>query len=145
MSSLANRKCCVCHTSFSHTIGQKMELNDDVKVENVNRILNKKFSKGDILCGTCRALFYQKKAIATEEELNQRLTGTESVSDLDFHIVQETPPAPVELVEMEFQRVVSTHAYCFLCGLSEKVVTVPFKGRLQIFARKRIFVPKGNS
>lgn len=52
--------------------------------------------------------------------------------------------ADVELVELPFPRVVSTHGYCFLCGSSTYIISVPIQARLQVFQNRKIFVPNGN-
>ena len=49
-----------------------------------------------------------------------------------------------ECVEMSFQKVVSTHEYCFVCGSKKNFTIVPFDARQQAFTKKQIFIPNGN-
>lgn len=45
---------------------------------------------------------------------------------------------------MPFSRVVSTHAYCFICNSKKNISVVPCEARQQAFVKRRIFIPKGN-
>ena len=45
---------------------------------------------------------------------------------------------------MAFARTVNTHAYCFLCKSRENIGSVPLNARLQVFIKKRIFIPYNN-
>lgn len=54
-----------------------------------------------------------------------------------------------EKVELPFNRVISTHNYCFVCGFGKKqpettLRRVPLEARIQVFTLKRLFIPKGN-
>lgn len=144
MTTVKHPRCCVCKILLQQTSGQRMMLNTEENVRNVKQVFDKDVFFGDTLCGNCRLIFYRKKADAAEEELSQRSSRAGSSQDAPFHVVDRPASPSVEVVEIEFPRVVSTHKYCFLCGSSNKIVTVPFQVRQQIFARKRIFIPKGN-
>jgi hypothetical protein len=133
-------RCCACNRVLKSMSGQTMELHSLVPVNYAKRIFNKEdIAVGDIVCPQCRPIYFQKRAEETEKELDEKLEA----DDPTFELV-ETPKKPqTELVEMEFLRVVATHGYCFLCGETKNIVTVPFEARKQTFARKQIFVPKG--
>lgn len=145
MTSMMNR-CCVCEgplkDTHGHGHGQTMQLHSLVQINFVKRVFEKDdVSMGSTLCGKCRANFYKKRAEEAKEELDQK----SEEEDPTFHYVGRSERSQsTELVEMEFPRVVATHRYCFLCGSSERIITVPFQARQQTFVRKRIFVPKGN-
>ncbi|XP_015125200.1 uncharacterized protein LOC107046987 [Diachasma alloeum] len=64
-----------------------------------------------------------------------------SIEDPSF-IIRE--PVDLDLIEMPFSRVVSTHKYCCLCGSPSEINTVPSQARLQSFQVKKILIPKGN-
>lgn len=144
MATAKNPRCCNCNIFLHHTSGQRMELHNETSVENVKLFFGKDVSLGDFLCNACRRLFYEKQSISAEEELSKRSSSTESSKDPTFHVA-ERPTSTIEFVEIELPRVVSTHAYCFLCGLFDHIVTVPFRVRQQIYTQKRIFVPKGKT
>lgn len=139
-------KCCTCQAILSKTGGQKMELRTDFLVQNVKRVLVKDVQIGDILCSFCRTNFYKKKAAEAERDMDQGAgpSHASTSQDPDFHVSENIPKDAVQMVEINFPRVVSTHKYCFLCSHSETLVVVPFQTRQQIFSLKRIFVPKGN-
>ena len=46
---------------------------------------------------------------------------------------------------MPFKRVVSTRSNCFICYSREDLHDVPFKARMQVFIKKRIFIPRRNT
>ena len=49
-----------------------------------------------------------------------------------------------EYIEMPFARIISTHRYCFVCGVTKNIVNVPAETRKQVFIMRRLYVPKGN-
>lgn len=142
--SAKNPKCCTCNVYLNKTIGLKLELNTQLAVQSVKRLLHKNVSLGDTLCNKCRSMFYRKRAIEAEEQFNQEAGPSHGRKSPDpsYHHVETKSLTSVDLIEIPFPRVVSTHKYCILCRSSHKIVTVPFEARQQIFSSKRIFVPK---
>lgn len=67
-----------------------------------------------------------------------------STGDPSFVVAPRKETMEVEVVEMPFHRVVSTHAYCFICASVTGIETVPFEARIQVFVDKRIYIPGGN-
>ena len=66
------------------------------------------------------------------------LTTDSSTNDPSEMYVERIPIDPIEQVEMPFNRVLSTHNYCFICGYEYRnnLIDVPIKARLQTFARR---------
>ncbi|XP_058809857.1 uncharacterized protein LOC131675049 [Phymastichus coffea] len=64
-----------------------------------------------------------------------------SGSDPTFIAVETTE---IEMVSMPFARVVVTHKYCFMCKDTNDLQDVPFDARVQVFVKKRIFIPRRN-
>lgn len=50
----------------------------------------------------------------------------------------------VECVEMPFNRVAISHGYYFICKSRIDLHNVPFATRMQVFTKRRIFIPKRN-
>lgn len=83
----------------------------------------------------------QRSATVISSQSSTVLLSQSSTDDPSF-VAQE--PVNIELVEMPFPRIVSTHKYRFLCRSSSPIFTVPSQARLQAFRKRRIFIPKGN-
>ena len=50
-----------------------------------------------------------------------------------------------DMIEMPINRTVSTHSYCCICFKSDiKSRVIPLEARLQVYMKKRIFIPKEN-
>lgn len=89
-------------------------------------------SQGDCLQQSSPGVFSQ----------NSTVTHSQSSTDDPSFVVKE--PVNIELIEMPFPRVVSTHKHCFLCYSSSTTITVPSQARLQAFQKRKLFIPKGN-
>ena len=50
----------------------------------------------------------------------------------------------IEKITMPFQRVISSKSYCFICKSIKDIHDVPFNARIQVFVKRRIFIPKRN-
>ena len=53
-------------------------------------------------------------------------------------------PKSTELIEMPYKRVVATEAQCFVCGSTKGRSRVSPQLRVQVFLKRRLFVPKNN-
>lgn len=56
----------------------------------------------------------------------------------------EVEPINVPMVSMNFDRVIISKRFCFICHGNTNLVDVPFQTRMQVFQKKRIFIPKRN-
>lgn len=85
------------------------------------------------------------------ESISQNPASSES-SDLtssqsqNSTISEYIPVVPIRppIVSMSFNRVIITKRFCFICHEDNELVDVPFQTRMQVFQKKRIFVPKRN-
>lgn len=157
-------QCCNCNANLLKAVGQRMEIKTAFIQQTVTRLLEKTVRVGDVLCNKCRVSFYKKKSEETERQRREeaRPSSASNPQDSDITLAEAGPshasnPQDPELILAEYQqqslatveidlpRVVSTHKYCFLCGISDRTLTmVPFQARQQVFTIKRIFVPKGS-
>lgn len=87
-------------------------------------------------------------SVSIESEFQQYLSGGSSTSSSQSSggsVVFAREQEVKEFIELPFPRVVSTHAYCFLCKQrAVGLVRVPFHARMQIFKQKELYVPKEN-
>lgn len=67
-----------------------------------------------------------------------------STEDPSFVMALNNPERVLQYIEMPFSRVVSTHRYCFVCGSTKHILSVPAETRKQVFLMRRLYVPKGN-
>ena len=58
--------------------------------------------------------------------------------------LSDNQPTETEYVNMQFQRVVSTHKYCFVCGSTKSIINAPSEARKQAFVLRRLYIPNGN-
>ena len=50
----------------------------------------------------------------------------------------------VEHIRIQIQRTVTTHKYCCVCYEAQDSKIVPKQGRMQSYAKKRIYIPESN-
>ena len=62
----------------------------------------------------------------------------------DYYPSDESIGQERETMLMPFSRVISLKAYCFICKSKSNVEDVPFEARIQVFVKRRIFIPKRN-
>lgn len=71
------------------------------------------------------------------------MTSSQTSND-DPSYTSEATPQNIEVEEMPFARSVSSHGYCFICQSKSDLHDVTFEARIQVFVKRRIFIPKRN-
>ena len=72
-------------------------------------------------------------------------TASQASANDPSYSIRIRKSSEIEMVEMPFQRVTSTHKYCCVCfAQPESLIVIPFQARLQVFIQTRIFIPYGN-
>lgn len=72
------------------------------------------------------------------------ISSQSSQPSTDDSFTLDLESSSVECVEMPFNRVLISHAYCFICKSKTDLHDVPFAARMQVFVKRRIFIPKRN-
>lgn len=150
-------KCIKCNIRIDKSTGQVKLLSTESELSTVAQVLNQDVVIGSILCNKCRRIVYAKRqkieANSEPQQLSQSSlipsssqgSTVSSLDDPSFVATGNVSEKPDEsFVEMLFPRVISTHKYCFLCGATKNIVTVPCEARRQVLAKKKIFIPNGN-
>ncbi|KAK7871248.1 hypothetical protein R5R35_007537 [Gryllus longicercus] len=71
---------------------------------------------------------------------------TPSSSQVESQGSDYCPPVLIEIefIIMPFPRVVITKSYCFICNSKTDLRDVPFDARIQVFLKRRLFIPRRN-
>lgn len=62
----------------------------------------------------------------------------------DYHYSQDVTSPKKDTVTMIMDRVCITKSQCFICKSTTGLIDVPFQARLQVFIKRRLFIPKRN-
>lgn len=144
-----NPRCVSCSGLLRKSVRRTTDIKTQLQAEEMAKHLGVTISVGDLLCNKCRVkgLKCKSKETMSQELLDPDSSLSKESSDEDetFKVKESISEHQTEEnVEIPFPRVISTHKYCFLCGSTKKLITVPFDARQQVFAQKRVFIPKNN-
>lgn len=109
-----------------------MVLKTESEARNLSRLLGNQVTFGGVLRNKCRSIFYYKGIQESDRNADLVYPISSSCGDEDqtFDAVErKSEEKPQHTVEIPFSRVVATHKYCFLCGLTKSLKTVPFETR----------------
>ncbi|KMQ85209.1 reverse transcriptase-7, partial [Lasius niger] len=84
----------------------------------------------------------QQNQVTTTTTTTSSQSSQPSTDDSSFILDLES--SNVECVEMPFNRVFISHAYCFICKSKTDLHDVPYAAQMQVFVKRRIFIPKRN-
>ena len=86
---------------------------------------------------------------ATNSQTNSETasSSTETLTESQHSVYcppDQNKPHKVETIVMRFNRVVSTKSRCFICSSTNKedLVDVPLEARLQVFIKRRLYIPR---
>ncbi|XP_058806441.1 uncharacterized protein LOC131672915 [Phymastichus coffea] len=154
-------KCPGCSIPLKKLSGYKKSLDTDEEISQFHAIFDETVDLNTIICSKCfskmRKFVHQNKenqvktaVLENAGELFSETPPTETQSSLSstnspgVFYPEAKPMEEVELVEMSITRTLSTHAYCCLCKSIKSLVLVPDQARMQVYAKKRIYIPNGN-
>lgn len=116
---------------------------------------------GDLICGKCRVTAYKRRKIdnldndqienltqnSSDLSLNdENQVSQSSQTDPSVSIQYKTNPneSEVEYIAVPVQRTVSTHKYCCICYKNSNLTVVPQEARVQVYIKRKIYIPEGN-
>lgn len=67
-----------------------------------------------------------------------------SVGDPTYIAPKQRQQEIEEYVYMQFARPISTHRFCFICMENNTLRVIPLQARLQVFIKRRIYIPQTN-
>lgn len=163
-------KCASCRIYVRETPGHRRKvISSKEEADSFTKILIKPIRLNDVLCSKCRSRYsllcmktkHEDEAsgaittstsTSTSDSESDSQSSTVSTSQSDPTFTLGKPQEPIEdhggceFVELPLSRVIATHKYCFICNFDHKInlVQVPFEARLQVFIKRRLFIPHGN-
>ena len=145
-SSLKHSKCTACKIFLNKVSGQRKIIKTEDEAEAFSNKLQRSIVINDFLCGRCRIQQYKKSKQDEHTPLEQVIDDLQpNYNDPTFHIqIKSEKQNNDEKIELEIQRTVSTHKYCFVCSRIKDLVVISEEARLQCFTKRKVYIPEGN-
>lgn len=160
-------KCHSCRTVLRKYQEKIKSIATEDEVRIFSKACNVNLTIGSVLCGKCRLLPYRQPggpmrpiAAVSGRGADQNSPGSQSsqgasstsqgsggssLDDPSFNSPKQVEPRdPPPVIEMPYPRVIVTHKYCFVCGATKGITTVPLQARREAFSKRRLFIPENN-
>ncbi|XP_044578872.1 uncharacterized protein LOC123261347 [Cotesia glomerata] len=155
-----DKKCINCNIYLRKAVGYKKVVMTINEANIATEKIGKRVLVNDAFCSKCRVISTRPPILKNTQDssadqvsiksqpifFQSSSTTISSVSSSEdpSYVIEEKMEEELEFVELGFPRIISTHKYCCLCGLSANITIVPFEARKQVFSTTRLFIPEGN-
>ncbi|XP_044586031.1 uncharacterized protein LOC123266063 [Cotesia glomerata] len=155
-----DKKCINCNIYLRKAVGYKKVVMTIDEANIATEKIGKRVLVNDAFCSKCRVILTRPPILKNTQDSSadqvsikskpifsqSSSTTVSSVSSSEdpSYVIEEKMEEELEFVELGFPRIISTHKYCCLCGLSANITIVPFEARKQVFSTRRLFIPEGN-
>lgn len=81
--------------------------------------------------------------LSSSLSLTTTTSSLSSTNDPTYEVIEKSENE-IQYVDMMFPRVINTHKYCCVCGSKNEMMVIPFEARIQVFVKRKIFIPRYN-
>lgn len=153
-------KCKICNVFHRKVKGNKKIIRNADEAEFFTGATNKVILVGEVICEKCRVKAHKSSAMqsrvsdatAVAPELPEVTEGQSSDSSTSLNNTDDDlddswqPLAEKNEVrfEVQMQRVIATHRYCFICHSETDLQRVSLETRCLVYKSTNIYIPEGN-